>query len=920
MSRKPRILWQQKLLTTALGALVLVSCGKDNKNNNNGNQEGCVNCGQSGQLHVAATADLNGAYGLLVIDKSQEGQASLVDKHNERISKMNLTAPRIEPSLNLIEGASYYVKGKPFSFGRKSFGLTEDNQGAAMQKINKSSGAIEDALTQDQGENNQGQGPQQKLPKLITIGIAPTKEVYLQFENSFIYKDAPQDANPWEQSSGYQCQFFKISGGTLDQLLTQEAAPDNLSCIDNSHFIFGGNNRFSNGIFQFDKSGNIFYPGNIPNGQNTLVFKQARTGTVPPDEVINANIQVSDFLATSLGGVFYTGQTCQNSANCGGGGGGFFRYISPGSNGQIIEIARDWYQFIYDTNHAKTGTDQAVFFGPDPLSASTASWESACLFNFDPSKTDPSARISALITCGNNIWDWMNLSRSVDVKSYGYGYNNYTGSNRNNFSPSNSWKGEFKRRCETKDQVFAGGGSQISSIKQDSTGKVYVIGNVGKKAEGKVTCSMDFRGPHCTVGGFPVLTDSNGADYTQDTCANNAGTWVNQGNCSNGSSAADSCLLSDRIWTPGYCSNDSYKTKADCEAQTGCSNRYRVDSSSCTTDGYIWHDNANSASPHLVWRTGICYDSNGSYLDQDKFETQALCIANNPSNVWKDAADPENHIGQGACTSTDATDNAGFYNNNKDSCLPRWQTATVHYDNVPGSICASTDTASRDTFYDWNNKVNNFAKDSDSSHLSYDDLAGTYLTGQMNCSQVSESGSSNNSNQWTKEYTAFAIVDTAGKTLLLRSLGSEKAIDLWLVDDVPYYSSFDTTLGQYLLNTLTIGTQCVDTSITAKASCSDDSLGLAWKERQCVVSSISTEAACNSSGYNWQTAYPSTILTNFEAYNLASTGTKGSVYADGLDFSNNQYMFGTVNVATKKISLKEGLTGTIKTIVILPKD
>ncbi|MBF0443355.1 MAG: hypothetical protein HQK54_15720, partial [Oligoflexales bacterium] len=43
------------------------------------------------------------------------------------------------------------------------------------------------------------------------------------------------------------------------------------------------------------------------------------------------------------------------------------------------------------------------------------------------------------------------------------------------------------------------------------------------------------------------------------------------------------------------------------------------------------------------------------------------------------------------------------------------------------------------------------------------------------------------------------------------------------------------------------------------------------------------------------------------------------VFADGLDFAVNQYKFGTIDLTKGTISLKQGLTGTLKTIVILPQ-
>ena len=68
----------------------------------------------------------------------------------------------------------------------------------------------------------------------------------------------------------------------------------------------------------------------------------------------------------------------------------------------------------------------------------------------------------------------------------------------------------------------------------------------------------------------------------------------------------------------------------------------------------------------------------------------------------------------------------------------------------------------------------------------------------------------------------------------------------------------------------------------------------------------------------WVTAHPETVLTDFETYNLAESGTAGSLFLDGLNFGNNAYEFGTINLSEKSITKKAGLTGTLKTIMILP--
>jgi len=125
--------------------------------------------------------------------------------------------------------------------------------------------------------------------------------------------------------------------------------------------------------------------------------------------------------------------------------------------------------------------------------------------------------------------------------------------------------------------------------------------------------------------------------------------------------------------------------------------------------------------------------------------------------------------------------------------------------------------------------------------------------------------------QWTSEYKALAVVDANAKALQLKSTNTEQAIKLWMIGDVPYYSAFDTSQGQYLLRRGT------DQAVMAR---------------------------------------------NIEVYNLSEAPERDDsgrtkLYFDGLDFSNNSYTFGTISM-NGDISKKTGLTGTLKTMVVLP--
>jgi hypothetical protein len=495
-----------KVLTFGLtGMFLLASCGKDKGGGGGGPMGG----GQQALTDVKA--DFSGAVGVLVIDPTQT-----------------------TGSLRLIGGED----------GPINLSLADSNSGSGDGSLAKvgTDGEVSSAISSgDDDEQPNGWCCKPKLPAVKTIAISPSKEIYLHFEQPFVFK-VPEDgdwSDAWNPSSGLMCQIFKVKGGTIEDLIANPPEDSgNLECLDNLHFVDSWQAQ-RNSVFQFDADSNVYYPGSIPNGNGKMVvYKRTPDGQVT--EMINSNICVQDFLVTKAGGIFYTGSSnCQNSGS--GSSGGFFRYVSPSSS--IIEIARDWWNFVFEPSASATG-DKAIFFGPDPTISQTASWDSACLFNFDPNGgSTASDRISPAITCGSDIWSWINMTRQADVDAYGQGYTN------GNSNPTNAWIAEFKNRCESSGQVFAGGGSQISSIKQTSAGDVYVIGQIRKKKEGEITCSLNIKGGHCVLKGVPYLLGDT-TYGSKDSCLSASGTWTEDGWCSD-SIYGDkhNCVTNGETWT-----------------------------------------------------------------------------------------------------------------------------------------------------------------------------------------------------------------------------------------------------------------------------------------------------------------------------------------------------------------------------------
>lgn len=684
---------QSRLFAMSLLFGAVASCGgdgDDNRHHPHPHSEGVQK----------VTVDFSGAMGVLVIDPSERGNLRLQGFHNS--------------SLRLQDD-----------------GTIEDT---SLVKVDKD-GKISSALSTPGSEENGGFQPD--LPRVQTIALSPAGDIYLHFQHPFIYR-APEDPKDWDKvwdpTSGYQCQIFKVKGGTIDELRVNppKAGDENLECIDNQRFVDTWQAQ-RNSVFQFDAESNVYYPGSIPDGHGKMVvYRRSRDGS-STKEVINANICVQDFLVTPNGGVFYTGTSqCENNS---GGDGGFFRYVSPDS--EVREIARDWWNFVFEPVSKAEG-DQALFFGPDPRSASTASWNTACLFRFDPASGSTAAEsIEESITCGNDIWSWIGMTRPEDLEAFD-DYNPHIDG-----FPSDKWAAEYSRRCTSTGDVFAGGGSQINAIKQDSDGEVYVIGRVRMKKEGEVTCSLSIKGPHCLVRGIPYL--SGDEDYgTQEKCDSGGGNW---------------------IVNNGYCSTGVGATPSECHAEGG---------------GGDW------------------------FYSEAYYHGVASSLCSEP---------------------TENEDNTRFFKR-------LYEQIVTHEKDEP-------------------------------------EPDALYSRSWLGCQMVS---AGTNNHDWTEEYRGLAKVEDESKSLVLLSGTDEQAINIWLVNDVPYYSTYNTTLGQYLLKRY-------------------DS-----ESQQSVI-----------------------VAENFEAYNIERSNEEGKVFYDGLDFTTNAYSFGTIDEETYERTIKSGLTGTVKTIVILPE-
>ena len=345
------------------------------------------------------------------------------------------------------------------------------------------------------------------------------------------------------------------------------------------------------------------------------------------------------------------------------------------------------------------------------------------------------------------------MNRTEDVADYGSGYSS------GNSDPSAAWTAEFTSRCTSEGQTFAGGGSQISAIKQTSGGDIYVIGNLRVKKLGEISCNIDVKGPHCKINGVPYFAGdtytADGVDYTISAdagCAGLGGTWEED---------------------DGWCAGGNVTTEAACTAANG------------------------------DWQ------SSGSWCANVSFATRDACAAAGVGGVWN-------------------------YN-------------SVWYSAV-SDLCSSTSANNVDNI--WNENVTSAAE------------TPKFSVGWSRCNVVG-------GGDWTTEYKSLAKVNRATKSLTMLSSTSEQAVKLWMINDVPYYTTFNTSTGKYYLK-------------------------------------------------KWNGSSSEVMAENFEAYNLSAGSSATELYYDGLDFSSNSYSFGTVNLSNNSRTAKTGLTGQVKTIVVLP--
>lgn len=499
----------------------------------------CAGGGWCGSATITVTADISGAKSLLTL---QDNSASVVS--------------------NVAKGASKALVGTESKF----YKLLEDGSFASV--ITASSTQSSDATAD--------------LPPISYIASNDLGDVFIAFEHPFMYQTPPDEySDPWSPSSPYTCQLFRVNS-TITEAATG-GADTGLCCITNTLELNTWDFRTSK--IQFDSSGNAYFTAHVPQNWKDVMIKWTRSATPTTDdngvctypstalsEVINANIVFRDYLVVPTGGVFYTGITSTNG-DYSGGNDSFLRFRADG--GALQEITSGWWDYVFapvgvddallgiDTSIAlaTSVSERVLFYGPDPLLATSPDWNDSCLYLYDPNLSG-AARSTEIADCEIDIYNYVNWADDLATK---------------------------KSRC-TEAKYMMGGNNQPKKIlladsydvstkyikdvdyaEADGKKEIFVVGDVFAKKAGEWRFDICIDEAHCTIDGVPSYTHNTanaGADEAACTAA--SGTWNADNDCYN--QLVDAALLSaivdgsDATWqingqwceTPGTDWRDTY--------------------------------------------------------------------------------------------------------------------------------------------------------------------------------------------------------------------------------------------------------------------------------------------------------------------------------------------------------------------------
>jgi hypothetical protein len=373
-------------------------------------------------------------------------------------------------------------------------------------------------------------GPRaEPLPRVTALGLSPDGSVYVLFQHGFFYRQptaeeaAAPGFDPYSQQSPFRCQLFRADGSWRNGASGQALAA--LECVTNQYEVPTWDTRR---VMQFDASGKLYFRAVTPaNPQG--VFVQFDPTTQELSEKVNANICWRDVQVTPRGSLFYTGSTGTNG-DCSGTS--FFRYVS--TDNRLTEIARDWWNFKYlaEQDPEDPNNERIIFYGPDPNSTGGFTWDSACLYRYNPAIETPAERTQKLVDCNRDGWSYVNGQSSPGAAPV---------------APSDADVPNYQARCESEGQLFIGG-EGVSAISQLEDGTLFVVGSFQRKLAGELGCGLNVNVDHCAVGTGGPGDALDAASTTQEACIEAGHTWIR---------------------TTPWCSVGNYATQSECQENFG---------------------------------------------------------------------------------------------------------------------------------------------------------------------------------------------------------------------------------------------------------------------------------------------------------------------------------------------------------------
>lgn len=365
------------------------------------------------------------------------------------------------------------------------------------------------------------------LPEISYIAANDQNDFIIVFQHPYMYREpADSYSDPWSPSSPYTCQAFSVNA---------EVADGNVCCITSSLELDTWDYRTNK--IQFDGDGNAYFNAHVPQNWKNVMVKWNRD-SVPAvaedgsctygddalEEVINANIVPRDFVVVPTGGVFYTGFTSTDGSW--DDSGSFLRFRAD--DGQLQEITSGWWDYIFQpievgdnllgvdpvvalSESESLESERVLFYGPDPLQASTPEWDDSCLYLYDTNLSGEE-RVTEIADCEIDVWQYVNWADTID---------------------------DQRTRC-AESKYMMGGGNQPKKIlladsfddegnynqseaftRADEQKEIFVVGNVFAKKAGEWRYDIWVDESHCVMADVPTRDHEVEGD-----CTTAGGSWV----------------------------------------------------------------------------------------------------------------------------------------------------------------------------------------------------------------------------------------------------------------------------------------------------------------------------------------------------------------------------------------------------------